>query len=60
MIAPEAMITPEMLGVILPMLGFSILLNFLLFAALLFRPLSRSIGRFIATYWLGVQLMIRN
>lgn len=64
--------TPEMLGAILPILGFSIVLNVLLFAMLIFRPvsrlvakhilqpLSRAMGRFVATYWLGLQLVIRN
>ena len=64
--------TPEMSGVLLSMLGFSLVLNVLLFAMLIFRPVSRlvakhvlrpvsqSMGRVIATYWLGLQLVIRN
>jgi len=52
--------TPEMIAVILPMLGFSIVLNCLLAAMLLFRPLARFVGRFITSYWLGIQLMLRN
>lgn len=56
--------TPEMLDVILPMLGFSLVLNFLLFAMLLFRPLARFAGRlvssFLSTYWVGLMLVVRN
>ena len=52
--------TPEMIELIMPMLGYSIMLNFLLAGMLLFRPLARLVSRFITTYWLGVQLMIRN
>jgi Na+-transporting methylmalonyl-CoA/oxaloacetate decarboxylase gamma subunit len=64
--------TPELLGVLLPLLGFSLVLNVLLFAMLLFRPVSRlvtrhilrpvsqSMSRFVTTYWLGLQLVIRN
>ena len=52
--------TPEMLGVLLPMLGFSIVLNVVLVAMLVFRPLTQVMGRFVTTYWLGLQLVIRN
>lgn len=64
--------TPEMLAVLLPMLGFSIVLNVFLAAMLLvrpvarlaakhlFRPLARRMGHYITTSWLGLQLMIRN
>jgi len=52
--------TPEMLEIVMPMLGYSIMLNILLAAMLLFRPLARLVSRFITTYWMGVQLMIRN
>lgn len=64
--------SPEMLEVLLPLLGFSFVLNVMLFAMLIFRPVSRlvathilrpvsqSMGRFVATYWLGLQLVIRN
>lgn len=64
--------TPEMSGVLLSMLGFSLVLNVLLFAMLIFRPVSRlvvrhilrpmsqAMGRLVATYWLGLQLVIRN
>ena len=64
--------TPEMLGVLMPMLGLSIVLNVLLFAMLAFRPVFRlvakhilqpatqAMGRFVASYWLGLQLVIRN
>lgn len=52
--------TPEMLDVILPMLGFSIVLNFLLLLMLLFRPLARLVGRFLSTYWIGLMLVVRN
>lgn len=52
--------TQEMIATVLPLLGFSIVLNVLLVAMLLFRPLARFVGRFITTYWLGLQLMIRN
>ncbi|MBX3049951.1 MAG: hypothetical protein KF753_00680 [Caldilineaceae bacterium] len=52
--------TPEMLDVLLPMLGFSIVLNILLAAMLLFRPLAKLVGRFVSSYLLGLQLMLRN
>lgn len=64
--------TSEMLEVVLPLLGFSFVLNVLLFAMLIFRPVSRlvarhilrpagqAMGRVVATYWLGLQLVIRN
>ncbi len=60
--------TQEMLAMILPLLGFSILLNGLLLAMLLIRPVARFVGhfitthwqRFFTTYWLGFQLIIRN
>lgn len=64
--------TPEMIGVLLPMLGLSIVLNVLLAAMLLFRPVARLVakyifqpvarrmGHFATTTWLGLQLMTRN
>ena len=64
--------TPEMMGVLLSMLGFSIVLNLFLVALLifrpvarlatahLFRPLTQAMSRLVTTYWLGLQLTIRN
>lgn len=54
------MLTPEMLEVILPTLGFSIVLNILLATMLIFRPVARRFKRVLSTYWLGVLLLIRN
>ena len=54
------MLTPEMIEVLMPTLGFSLMLNFLLIAMLLFRPLARYVTRIVTAYWLGIQLMIRN
>lgn len=54
------MLTPEMLEVILPMLGFSIVLNILLAVMLIFRPVARKFKSALSAYWLGVLLVIRN
>lgn len=49
--------TPDMVELVLPMLGFSILLNFLFLGMLLFRPLYRSIINKLEPYWIGLQLL---
>lgn len=54
------LLTPTMLELILPMLGWSILLNFVLLFALLFRSFHQTLVQQLQTYWLGIALAWRT
>lgn len=53
----EQMLTPEMLGVVLPMLGLSILLNVALAAALFSSPIRNAFARGLQTCWIGLRML---
>lgn len=52
------LITPEMLELILPLLGFSILMNFVLLAALIFRSLQNALMNRLQLFWIGILLAV--
>jgi hypothetical protein len=56
----EELLTPEVLELILPTLGFSILLNFILLGALLFGSIRQWIVVQLHTYWIGLQMTRRK
>lgn len=57
---PMTQLTSEMIELILPMLGFSIVLNVVLLLMLLMRPVYRRITNALYAYWLGMRLLRRN
>jgi hypothetical protein len=57
-VSPVEMLTPEMLEVILPTLGFSIILNVVLIAALLIRSFYQHLLDQLQNAWIGVRLML--
>lgn len=54
------LLTPELLEIVLPTLGFSIILNFLLLAALLFGTLRRWLFGQVYSYWLALRMTVRS
>lgn len=53
------LLTPQMIEVLLPTLGFSLILNILLLGVILFRGVRRWAFARLHTYWLGLQLIRR-
>jgi hypothetical protein len=56
---PYQLLTPQMVELLLPTLGVSLILNFLLVGALIFRSIRRWVFTHLYTYWLGFQMMWR-
>ncbi|MBX3001738.1 MAG: hypothetical protein KF893_24655 [Caldilineaceae bacterium] len=54
---PSQMLTPQMVDLILPTLGFSLILNVFLLVALLFRSIRRWTSFLLQTYWIGLQML---
>ncbi len=51
------LLTPSMVELVLPLLGFSILLNFVLILALMVRSFHRQIVQQLYLIWLGIALL---
>lgn len=54
------LVTPQMLEILLPTLGLSIVLNFLLLAALFFRTLRGWLFGQLYTFWLALRMTVRS
>ena len=54
------LVTPQMLAILLPTLGFSIVMNVLLLAALFFRSLRGWLFGQVYTYWLSLRMTARS
>lgn len=53
------LLTPAMLDVVLPTLGFSLILNVILLLALLFKSFHRNLLQRLHVYWLGLVMFWR-
>ncbi len=54
------LMTPQMLEILLPTLGFSLMLNFLLLTALLFRSIRGWLFGQFYTYWMALRMTARS
>jgi hypothetical protein len=57
---PYQLLTPQMVEVLLPTLGFSLILNVLLIGAIVFRGVRRWAFTTLSTYWIGLQMIRRT
>ncbi len=57
---PYQLLTPQMIELLLPTLGFSLILNVLLISAILFRSIRRWVLNALHTYWIGLQMIRRT
>lgn len=57
---PYQLLTPQMVDLLLPTLGFSLILNVLLIGAILFGGVRRWVFARLYLYWLGLQMIRRG